>query len=127
MTRRIIISLILFTIVLAGKLIVDLHLYFLGGVNNHLIGPAVVAVCIGVCSWLGGWRSIPMWLFCYWALFDSLYGVFIHQGAFYVGTTAKLDILQRQYPVLLWLKYIGAIASAAYFTIKSKKQNYVRN
>lgn len=123
MRIKIIISFILFAILIALKLLIDLNLFFSGKINNHLIGPIIVCVVIAVCSFLSGWRSIAMWLFAFWAIFDSLYGVFIHQGIFYVGTTAKLDILQRKFEILLWLKYIGAIGSTLFFflTFKNKQ------
>lgn len=115
--KKTIIAIIIFILTIAGKLIIDLHLYYSGGVNNHIIGPAIVLISLGVCSWISGWRSIPMWLFTYWALFDSMYGIFIHQGFFYIGTTAKLDILQRHYLIILWMKYILSIASIVYYSI----------
>lgn len=78
-------------------------------------------VSLGVCSWLGGWRSIAMWFFVFWMLMDSLWGLFTGYGFLYLGTTAKLDILQRDYPVIQIAKYVLAVASTAFFIIKQKK------
>jgi hypothetical protein len=127
MTRKLFIAIILFVVTLVGKLVVDLNLYFNNAVNYHIFGPAVVLIVLAACSVLSGWRSIPVWLFVWWSVFDSLYGLFIHQVFFYVGTTARLDILQRTYPWIIWLKYIGAVASVIYYIVYIKKKNYVRN
>lgn len=117
MSKRLIIALILFVVTIAGKLLIDLLLYFNGGENNHLVGPAIVIVSIGVSSWLAGWRSIPMWLFGYWAVFDSLYGLFIGHGLLYIGTTAMLDVLQRDHPWIQVTKYVLAVASTIFYVV----------
>lgn len=125
MTKKQIIALILFILTIAGKLWFDLHLYFAGGTNNHILGPAIVVVSLAVCSWLAGWYSIPMWLFVYWAVFDSLYGLFIGHGLLYIGTTAKLDILQHKYGFLQALKYLLAVASIIFYVVYSKRAKLV--
>lgn len=121
MNRKQIIAYILFAVTIAGKLLFDLHLYYNGGVNNHLVGPAIVLICLSICTWLAGWRSSFMWLFCYWSIFDSLYGLFIHQGLLYIGTTAKLDILQHKYHIIQILKYLFALISIIFYNFKNKR------
>ncbi len=111
----------LFVMTIAGKLAFDLHLYFAGGVNNHVAGPTIVFICLVGCSILGGFASIPMWPLVYWPVFDTLYALFIGQGPFYIGTTAKLDILQHSYPILQALKYVLAISSIILFLKLRKK------
>lgn len=106
-----IIALVIFLLVLIGKLIFDLHLYFSDKPNKHFIGPIIVVIALAICSWLAGWLSIQMWFLNWWMLFDGFYGLFIGHGFFYVGTTAKLDILQRKYQLLFWFKYIAAPVS----------------
>lgn len=118
MTRKIFIGIILFTLTLAGKLIIDLSLYNSGGVNNHTLGAVIVFVALSACSWLSGWRSIPMYFFVFWALFDPLWGLFTGNGLLYIGTTAKLDILQRSYPVIQVAKYVLAVGGTMFFVIK---------
>lgn len=120
MTRKLFIAIILFILAMAGKLIIDLHLYYSGGVNNHTLGAVIVFACLGVCSWLSGWRSILMWFFLFWALFDSLWGLFTGNGLLYIGTTAKLDMLQRNYPIIQVSKYVLAAGSTVFFIIKQK-------
>lgn len=115
MTRKIFIAIILFTLTLAGKLIVDLSLYYSGGVNNHTLGAAIVFICLSACSWLSGWRSIPMWFFGWWAIWDTLYALFIGQDWNYIGNTAWLDKLQINYPALQWFKYIVATVTTGMF------------
>jgi hypothetical protein len=121
MTRKLFIAIIIFVLTIAGKLSFDIHLYFAGGVNNHIEGPIIVFICLIGCSLLGGFTSIPMWPLVYWPVFDTLYALFIGQGPFYIGTTAKLDILQHDYPVLQVLKYVLAIASIVFF-LKARKK-----
>lgn len=121
MTRKLFIAIILFVLTITGKLIIDLNLYYSGGVNNHTIGAAIVFVSLGVCSWLAGWRSIAMWFFVFWMLMDSLWGLFTGNGFLYLGTTAKLDILQRDYPVIQVLKYLLAVGATVFFIIKQRK------
>jgi len=120
-TRKLFVAIILFILTLAGKLIVDLHLYFSGGVNNHVIGPAIVLVSLAGCSILAGWRSIPMWFLNYWILFNGLYAVFIHQSWGYLGTTSKLDIFESEHGWVTILKYILAVASIIYYIVSIKK------
>lgn len=122
MTRKLFIALVIFVLTLAGKLAFDLHLYYSGGVNHHLTGPAIVLVCLIGCSWLAGWLSTPMWLLGYWALFDSLWGLFTGNGAFYLGTTAWLDILQNQYPALQVAKYVLAAGATTFYVIKARRK-----
>lgn len=121
MKKNLIIAIALFILTIVLKLIVDLHLYHSGGTNNHIIGPIIVLASIGVSTYLAGWRSIFMWLFVFWAAFDSSWGLLTGNGFFYVGTTAKLDILQRSYPFVLWLKYLGAIGSTFFYGFWAKK------
>lgn len=115
MKTKQIIAVILFTLLIIVKLFIDIHLYNAGGVNSHVLGPLLIAIGLCICSILGGLYSIPMWFLCYWAVFDSMYGLFIGQSLLYIGTTARLDILQHTYPVLQWLKYILAVISVWFF------------
>lgn len=121
MKTKQIISIGIFVATLTIKLIVDLSLWKSGGENNHVIGPILVVVVLGVCSWLSGWRSIPMWLFCFWALFDSLWGLFSGNGLLYIGTTAKLDILQQKHKWLQVAKYLLAAGSIVFYFLTYKK------
>jgi hypothetical protein len=107
----------IFCFAFAGKLIYDVSLYKKEKKNNHFIGGAAVLVVIAVCSLLGGWLSIPMWLFCWWALFDPAYAKSIHQKWNYIGTTAWLDKLQSTYPVITYIKFGGAIISIILYII----------
>lgn len=109
---------VIFSCTLIGKLIFDLHLYYSGEANKHTLGPMIVFIALVVCSWLGGWITIPMWWFGYWAIFDTLYAVCIGQKFYYVGTSAWLDKMQRRYPVLVYIKYGGAILGIVLFIIK---------
>lgn len=117
MSIRLIISICLFAGILIGRLIYDLHLYFSGKPNRHLIAPLITAGALVGCVLLAGLSSAPMFIFGFWSIFDSLYGIFIGQGPLYVGTTAKLDKLQHSYPILKWIKYLGAIAGVIVFCI----------
>lgn len=105
----------IFILTLVIKLIVDVRLYNQGKTNHHSWGPGIVAGCLATSCYIAGWHSIPMWLFSYWALFDTLYAILIKQKWYFIGTTAKLDILQHRYPVFRVLKYLLFIASIIYY------------
>jgi hypothetical protein len=122
MRRQTFIAIILFVLTIALKLYFDVHLYFSGGLNNHLTGPILVACSLIICSGLTYWISFPMWFLCYWAMFDTLYALFIGQGAFYVGATAKLDIVQRDHPSVQILKYLFALLIVYIFILLNKKE-----
>jgi hypothetical protein len=109
MNDRLIIAILLFIGILAGRLTYDLHLYFSGKQNRHVIGPLATAGALAGCSILAGWLSTPMWFFGFWAAFDAMYGLFIGQGLLYVGDTSNLDRLQHRFPALKILKFVLAI------------------
>lgn len=111
MTTNEVIAICLFAAVLIGRLTYDDWLYKAGKKNTHLRGPIITAVVLTVCSILCGWLSIPMWLFGFWALFDTFYALLIGQKWYYTGTTSKLDKLQAQNPALKWFKYVGMVIS----------------
>jgi hypothetical protein len=117
MNRKLFIAIILFILTLAGKLVIDLHLYFSGGVNHHTIGAVIVLAILVGCSILSGWKSSFMWFFNFWALFDSGWGLFSGNGFFYIGQTSKLDLLQHQYPFLQVLKYLLVVISIIYYVV----------
>lgn len=101
----------IFFIALMAKLWVDIRLWKRGKGNDHVLGPALIVALIGFCTILAGWESLPLWLFAWWALFDTLWGLIVLGKPFYVGTTARLDILQRKYPWIQVAKYVGLILS----------------
>src|SRR5690349_2991355 len=57
--------------------------------------------------------------FTYWSLFDPGWALIKHLYFFYVGTTAKLDTLQRKYPLLHVAKYVLGAAAIIIYIIKS--------
>lgn len=113
--RMMLAAFILFFAMMALKVGADVKLYQLRKVNKHVLGPALVLLGLIACSILAGWVSTPMWFFCWWVLFDGVYNLFIGQRWTFIGTTAKLDILQRKHPVLVWVKYLGAVLSVILF------------
>lgn len=122
MSKKLVVAIIIFILTLIGKLIVDLHLYFSGGINNHTIGAIIVLVSLSSCTILSGWKSLFMWFFLFWALFDSGWGLFSGNGILYIGQTSKLDILQHQYPMLQIFKYLLAIASTIFYIVSIRKK-----
>lgn len=104
-------SLIIFFATLIGKLANDLNLYHSRKVNKHWVGAIYITGALIICSLIVGWKTAPMWFFSYWALFDTAYALLIGQKWYYTGDTAYLDKLQKQYPVIKWIKYAGFIIS----------------
>ena len=92
-------------------LITDVNLYYKKGKVNHVRGAALRLICLAPASYLMGWQFIPLILFAYWILFEGFYNLLIGQKWNYVGETARIDKLQRKYPVIYWLKYIGLAGS----------------
>lgn len=123
MTRKLFIAIILFVLTITGKLIIDLNLYYSGGVNNHTLGAAMVVICLVACTLLAGWRSSVMWFFGFWALFDSLWGLFTGNGFLYLGTTAWLDQLQKEHHWIQIAKYVLAVAGTAWYVLKSREND----
>lgn len=112
---KLIIAIVIFFATLVIKLAVDYRLWLKGKPNQHSLGPIIVFACLVICTWLAGWRSAGMFLFGWWAGFDSFIALLMGQKFYYVGNTARLDKWQRINPALLWLKYAGAIVFTGLF------------
>lgn len=86
---------------------------------NHVVGGALRTAALVLSVIFLGWWSIPMVLFVYWALFDTVYGSLIGHKWPFIGTSSMLDILQRQYPILIFIKYAGAVGfTVLYFLME---------
>lgn len=104
-------SLVLFILAITAKLCIDIARHWDDKVTFHGQGALIASIAIVGCSWMAGWSSLPMFLFGWWAIFDTAWGWIVLKKPFYVGTTAKLDILQRKYPWVQVAKYVGFILS----------------
>lgn len=102
---------VIFAVTLIAKLNLDYWQYLKGKKINHALEAVFVTIALGVASFFAGWISAPMFFFGFTCLFDPAFAMLIGQKPFYVGTTAKLDILQRKYPFLQVLKYILFVGS----------------
>lgn len=113
------IALLIWLAAFVAKLWRDVWLYRNGKRNRHTIGPALVVVAIAAATYFGGWITLPLWGFGWWALFDPAYALSIGKHPSFLGTTAKLDRLQRKYPFLVYLKYALFIASIIFYVMAS--------
>lgn len=105
------IGFLIFGVTLIVKLNVDYWQYLKGKKINHSLEAVFVTILLVGASYFSGWWAIPMFFFGFTCLFDPAFALLMGQKPFYLGTTAKLDILQRKYPFLQWLKYILFIGS----------------
>lgn len=85
---------------------------------NHVVGGAIRTAALVLSVVFLGWWSIPMVLFVYWSLMDTIFGMLIGHKYPFLGTSSMLDLLQRQYPFLVYVKYVGAILGIILYIIK---------
>ena len=112
---------IILILTLVAKLLFDSYLHFSKKTIKHKGEAAIVVVllAIGACLQAHGILKISAgvfllcYLFIFWAVFDTLFGLIIARDPFYLGTTSALDRLQKKYTVLLILKYLLAVLSIA--------------
>lgn len=74
------------------------------GQVNHIRGFWLRLIGFVPAVIVGGLYA-PWLVFPYWAVFDGWMGLLLKQGWFYLGTTSRLDRVQRHYPVLVLIKY----------------------
>ena len=110
-------GILIFIAVLVIDLWTDVDRYFDGRKVNHTRGAIFRVIGLAPAVYFMGWLSAPMLFFLYIILFNGLYNTFIGQKWEYVGDTAKMDRLQRKYPILKTIKYIAFIASAILYAI----------
>lgn len=99
----------IFISVLCVDLYTDVRLFYKKKKVNHIRGAALRCIGLAPAVWFLGWLSIPMIFFWYLTLFNGIYNLFINQKWEFVGTTAKLDIWQRENKWFKPAKYIGII------------------
>lgn len=104
-------SLIIFFLTLAAKLTYDRHRYLSRKTIYHGREAIVVSIALIAASYFADWKTIPLWFFGFWVLFDGFFNLLIGQPWGYLGETAKLDKLMRKYPLIIILKYFGLFAS----------------
>ena len=104
-------GLVIFLVTLVAKLNYDLWQYHSRKTINHAREAAVVFILLTVASWLSGWISAPMWFLGFWILFNGIFNILIGQKWGYLGSTAKLDILETKYKWITAVKYALFIAS----------------
>lgn len=109
------IGFVIFGVTLITKLNLDYRQYLKGKPIRHALEAAIVFVLLIVASYFSGWAAAPMFFFGFWILFDGCFNVLIGQPWGRIGETAALDKAMRKYPVLVWFKYIGFIASIIFF------------
>jgi hypothetical protein len=85
---------------------------------NHTRSNIIAAVPVIISFILMGWWSIGL-IFTYWAVKDAALGTLMTRSPLYVGTTAKLDTLQRANPWLMVAKFVLGIGGLVIFIIKS--------
>jgi hypothetical protein len=89
----------------------DVRLFYKKKRVNHFRGALLRLIGLIPAVYLLGWLSIPMIGFWYMTLFNGVYNLFIGQRWEFVGTTAKLDRIQRKHNWLRYVKYAGLILS----------------
>lgn len=89
------------------------------GAVNHLRGAILrVPVLTLVIALLGIW-STPVVLFGYWASMDMLMGWTLHRDIFYLGDRSKLDLLQKRYKAIVWVKFLGVTIGLFIYIFKT--------
>ncbi len=109
-------GLIIYLLTLALDIITDYRLWAKHKSPNHTRGFLLRILPLGVALWLMGWWSLGL-LFTYWMLMDSIFGLLIARTPLYVGTTARLDRLQRVNPWIMVLKFVLGIAGAVVYIL----------
>jgi hypothetical protein len=102
---------LIFFATLAIDLYTDIRLFYRRRPVKHVRGAILRLLGLIPACLFGGWVFVPFAFFGYWSLFDTLWGLFTSRKWPFIGSTSKLDRLQRKYPALLWFKYLGFIAS----------------
>jgi len=71
-----------------------------GSIKNkwHFIGACIFLYLSATTAWIWGIKYVPFSLSCFWAVFAGIvHMVGLNRPFFYVGTTAKTDILLRKW------------------------------
>lgn len=116
-----ILVIVIFFVTLIAKLAFDRHQHFSRKTINHDAEGAIVGVLFVVASiiykgfTLAALLNLAEMCFTFWALFDTGFGILIASDPLFLGTSAKLDRLQKKYPPLQVLKYLLAITSIILF------------
>lgn len=76
---------------------------------KHLRGILLRVPSFAVAAWLNPWSALLA--FTYWAAMDTAIGWIKHGKPLYLGTRAKLDILQHKYPWLVPVKFAVGVGS----------------
>lgn len=110
---------ILFALLMAAKLVIDYRQWLNKRRIDHDIEAAVLAALLIVPALMlyPWWLSYPMLAAWAWLIVDLGMGLLLTRDPFYIGTTAKLDRLQRKYPVIRVAKYLlPVILTIIYYT-----------
>jgi hypothetical protein len=99
---------LIFALLMAAKLLIDYRQWLNKKRIDHDIEAAVLAaLLIAPAIFLPPfWLSYPMLAAWAWVLIDMGMATLLTRNPFYIGTTSKLDRLQRKYPALRVFKYI---------------------
>ena len=107
-------GLLLYCLTLTADIITDYRLWLHKKSPNHTRGFLLRIVPLGAALWLMGWWSVGL-VFTYWLTMDCIFGLLIARTPFYVGTTARLDRLQRANPWVMVLKFALGIAGVVVY------------
>jgi hypothetical protein len=108
---------LIFAVLMALKLAIDYRTHLSGKRIDHDKEFGILTAGLIVLSLFMHpfWLSLPMLGMLAWVIVDMGMGALLTRKPFYLGTTARLDRLQRRYPAIHVLKYILAIATTTLY------------
>lgn len=110
---------ILYGLIMVLKLGYDYHQHIKGKRIDHDKEAGILGACCVVLSLFmyPFWLSLPMLAMLSHCIIDMGMGLLLTRNPFYLGESAKLDRLQKKYPILQFAKYILTIGLLTWYIL----------